>query len=102
MDIQKMLKDAEALQKSLMEAESELEKIEVKGVAGGGLVEVLMNAKSDFKNIKLKKEAVNPNDIETLEDLIVSAFRDAVNKAEVLSRDKLAKITGNKNLPPIF
>ena len=95
MDIQKMLNEAEKLQKSLMEAQSELGNIEVKGSSGGGLIEVLMSGQGELKNIKIKKEAVNPNDIETLEDLIMSAFKDANNKAVNISKEKIGKLTGS-------
>ena len=101
MDLQKMLKEAEALQKSLMQAQAELEKIDVKGIASNGLIEITMTAHGDVKNIKIKKEVVNPNDVETLEDLILTAFRDANKKALELSQDKLGKLTGGKTLPPI-
>ena len=97
-----MLKEAETLQKSLLQAQSDLENIEVKGVSGNGLVEVLMNAKGKLKNIKIKKEAVDPNDIETLEDLVLSAFHDAANRAESVSREKIAKLTGDKSFPKLF
>lgn len=100
MDIQKMLKEAESLQKSLVQAQAELEKIDVKGISGGGLIEILMSAHGEVKNIKIKKEAVDPNDVETLEDLILGAFKDANNKAIALSKDKLGKLTGG--LPPML
>lgn len=96
MDMQKMLREAEFLQKSLVQAQSELEKIEVKGLSGGGLIEVLMNGQGVIMDLKIKKEAVDPNDVETLEDLILSAFRDATNKAVQLSQEKLGKLTGGK------
>lgn len=101
MDIQKMLRDAEALQKSLMQAQSELGNIEVTGKAGNDLVQIVMSAQGELKNIKIKKEAISPDDVETLEDLILSAFRDAMNKAESISKEKMQKVTGNKNLPPM-
>ncbi len=99
MDIQKMLKDAEKLQKSLSVAQQELSKIDVTGAAGNGLVEISMSAQGEIKNIKIKKEAVDPNDVETLEDLILSAFKDATNKAVAVSQEKLGKLTGGMNLP---
>ena len=101
MDIQKMLRDAEALQKSLMQAQSELGNIEVIGKAGNDLVQIVMSAQGELKNIKIKKEVINPDDVETLEDLILSAFRDAMNKAESISKENMQKVTGNKNLPPM-
>ena len=99
MDIQKMLKEAQALQKSLSQAQIELASTEVKGISGGGLVELLMTANGELKNIKIKKEVVNPEDIETLEDLILSAFRDAAKKITEISQEKLKKFTGGKDLP---
>ena len=99
MDIQKMLREAEALQKSLKVAQDELSKIDVKGIAGGGLVEIIMTAQGEIKDIKIKKEAVNPNDVETLEDLILSAFKDATNKAVTLSQEKIGRLTGGMDLP---
>ncbi len=99
MDIQKMLKDAEKLQKSLVIAQEELSKISVTGNAGGGSVEITMSAQGEIKNVKIKKEAVNPDDVETLEDLVLSAFKDATNKAVNASQEKLGKLTGGVNLP---
>lgn len=103
MDIQKMLKEAEALQQSLQQAQLELGKIEVKGSSGSGLIEVLMSAHGEIKDIKIKKEAVDPSDIETLEDLILSALQDATKKAIAVSQEKLGKLTGGspKGLPPL-
>ena len=96
-----MLKEAQELQKSLVQAQAELGKVDVKGVSGGGLVEVLMTAHGELKNIKIKKEAIDPNDVETLEDLILSAFREASTKALSVSQEKLGKLTGGKGLPPL-
>ena len=96
-----MLKEAEALQKSLTQAQSELRKIEVRGFSSGGLVEVIMNAQGELKDIKIKKEAVNLNDLETLEDLIILAFRDAGIKALDISKEKLGNLTKEMNFPPI-
>ena len=100
MDIQKMLKEAQELQKSLVQAQAELGKVDIKGVSGGGLVEVLMTAHGEVKDLKIKKEAVNPDDVETLEDLVLAAFRDASTKALAISQEKLGKLTGGKGLPP--
>ena len=91
-----MIQEAEALQKSLMQAQKELGNIEVTGTSGGGLVEILMSAQGEIKNLKIKKEAVNPDDVETLEDLILAAFKDATTKALFISQEKLGKLTGGK------
>lgn len=99
MDIQKMLREAQELQKSLLDAQAELGKVDVRGSSGGGLVEVLMTAHGEVKDLKIKKEAVDPNDVETLEDLVLSAFKDASTKALAISQEKLGKLTGGKGLP---
>lgn len=99
MDIQKMLREAQELQKSLLDAQAELGKVDVKGSSGGGLVEVVMTAHGEVKDLKIKKEAVDPNDVETLEDLVLSAFKDASTKALTISQEKLGKLTGGKGLP---
>ena len=99
MDIQKMLKEAQDLQKSLLRAQEELKNVDVKGTSGSGLVEVSMNAHGEIKDIKIKKEAVDPNDVETLEDLVLSAFKAASTKALSISQEKLGKLTGGKGLP---
>lgn len=102
MDIKKMIQEAEAMQKSLVQAQKELKNIDVTGQAGGGLVEVLMSAQGEIKNLKIKKEAVNSDDVETLEDLVLAAFKDATSKALAISQEKLGKITKGKGLPPMF
>ena len=99
MDLEKMMREAQELQKALEKAQDELERVDVNGSSGGGLVEVLMNAQGKIKDVKIKKEAVNPNDIETLEDLVLSAVRDASSKAFKVSQEKLQKVTQNKSFP---
>ena len=101
MDIQKMLKEAKELQKSIEKAQVELGNVDVTGSASGGLVEVSMSGQGEIKDIKIKKEAVDPNDVETLEDLVLSALRDASNKAAQLSKATIQKITGGKGMPPM-
>ena len=91
-----MIQEAEALQKSLVQAQKELGTIEVTGTSGGGLVQILMSAQGEIKDLKIKKEAVNPDDVETLEDLILAAFKDATTKALSISQEKLGKLTGGK------
>ena len=100
MDIQKMIREAQEMQKNLMNAQKELGNIEVKGSSGNGLIEITMTAQGEVKNIKIEKNAVNPEDVETLEDLVLTAFRDAYSKAADVSKEKLSKLTGGKGLLP--
>lgn len=111
-NIQKMIKQAQEMQKRVEDVRNSLGDIEVATQAGGGVVEVKMNAKNEFVSIKIKPEAINPEDpssvdvdtLETLEDLITSAIKEANKKAEEISESKMKEITGgmNLNIPGLF
>ena len=74
----------EQMQAQMAKAEEELENAELKGVAGGGMVEVTINGKKQVLGVSIKPEVVDPDDIEMLEDLIVAAFNEAASKADEL------------------
>lgn len=88
-NMQSIMRQAQKMQEDLAKAQEELKNSEVEGTAGGGMVVVKMSGDKEFQSIKLKKEAVDPDDIEMLEDLIKVAILDATKKAEELSADKL-------------
>lgn len=98
-DIQKMMKEAQKIQKSLLDAQAELEDKEIEGSAGGGVVKVIITGKHIIKSVLISKEAVDPEDIETLEDLVTAAVNDAINKANELVTDQLSAITGGLKIP---
>jgi len=98
-DIQKMMKEAQKIQKSLLDAQSELEEKEVEGSSGGGVVKVVITGKHIVKSVSISKEAVDPEDIETLEDLVTAALNDAINKANELVTEHLSSITGGLKIP---
>ena len=77
------------MQEQMVKAQEELENTEVVGKAGGEMVMVTMNGKKEIKSIKLDKTAVDPDDIEMLEDLIIVAIKDASAKADELAKDKM-------------
>ncbi|MDR1138883.1 MAG: YbaB/EbfC family nucleoid-associated protein [Clostridiales bacterium] len=87
-NIQQMLKEAQKMQENMKEAQSKLDDMELIGTSGGGIVSVSVNGKSKVMAIKLKPEAVDPDDIEMLEDLILSAYNKACDLAQV-EYDKL-------------
>ena len=74
----------EQMQAQMAKAEEELENAELKGVSGGGMVEVTVNGKKQVLGVSIKPEVVDPDDVEMLEDLIVAAFNEAVSKADEL------------------
>jgi DNA-binding YbaB/EbfC family protein len=99
-DLMGMMKQAAELQAKMQELQAELERLEVEGTAGGGLITVTLNAKGDLKGVKLDDSLIKPAEKEILEDLLVAAHADARRKAEALVQDKMKTLTGGLPLPP--
>jgi len=81
MNMQAMMRQAQKLQEQMIKAQEELENSEVEGVSGGDLVKITLNGKKKMLSVSLKPAAVDPDDIELLEDLILAAYNDALEKA---------------------
>jgi DNA-binding YbaB/EbfC family protein len=99
-DLMGMMKQASQLQAKMQEIQAELDKIEVEGTAGGGLVTVTLTAKGELKGVKLDDSLIKPEEKEILEDLLVAAHADARRKAEGVMQDKMKTLTGGLPLPP--
>jgi DNA-binding YbaB/EbfC family protein len=99
-DLNQMMRQAAKMQKEMEKMQEELNTTPVEGSAGGGAVKVTCTGAMDFTAIKLSPEAVDPSDIETLEDLILTAIKDASNKAKELAQTKMGKSLGGLKLPP--
>jgi DNA-binding YbaB/EbfC family protein len=95
-----MMKQAAQLQSKMKELQDELDRTEVEGAAGGGLVTVTLSAKGDLKGVKLDDSLMKPGETEILEDLLVAAHADARRKAEEVMQDKMKTLTGGLPLPP--
>jgi DNA-binding YbaB/EbfC family protein len=95
-----MMKQAAQLQSKMKAMQDELEHIEVEGMSGGGLVSVRMTAKMEVKAVKIDPSLVKAEEIEILEDLLVTAMGDARRKAEAAMQDKMQALTGGLSLPP--
>jgi DNA-binding YbaB/EbfC family protein len=89
-----LMAQAQKMQQQMVKAKEEIAESEVRGTAGGGLVEVVLTGDKRFVSIAIKPEAADPNDIEMLEDLIAAAFNEALNAAEEL-HDELMGPLGN-------
>ena len=87
MNMQAMMKQAQKMQQDMLKAQEELAELEVTGSAGGELVQITMTCDNNVIAVSIKPEAVDPDDVEMLEDLIVAAFNDAQSKAQQ-ERDK--------------
>ena len=99
-DLNQMMKQAAKMQREMEKIQEELNTTPVEGSAGGGAVKVTCTGAMDFTAIKLSAEAVDPSDIETLEDLILTAIKDASNRAKELAQRKMGKSLGGLQLPP--
>ncbi len=93
-NMQNLMKQAQKMQQEMQKAQEELEEAEIEGSAGGGLVTVTVNGKKEFLGISIKPEAVDPDDIEMLEDLIMAAVNSANEKADELYEEKMGKFGG--------
>ena len=87
MIMQAMMKQAQKLQEQMAKAQEELEESEVEGTAGGELVTVTLNGKKRLLAVNIAPEAIDPDDIEMLEDLIIAAYNDAYEQAEELEKE---------------
>ena len=92
---QKMQEDMEALQAELDEREYDIS-------AGGGVVGVKINGKKEILSIDIKPEIVDPDDIETLSDILVAAVNEAIKRVEDTNSTEMSKITGNMGMPGLF
>ncbi len=101
-NMQSMLKQAQKMQEDMQAKQAELEAEEYEISAGGGVVGVKINGKKEILKVTLAPEIVDPDDIETLEDLIVAAVNEAIKKVEAISQDEMQKITGSIGLPGMF
>jgi hypothetical protein len=98
----KMVQQLQQMQNKLMKAQEELGTLTVEGTAGGSAVRVVMNGHRDLQSIDIAREAVDPDDVETLQELLVIAFNDASKKAQELSEQKMGGLTGGMNIPGLF
>ncbi len=99
-DVLGLMKQAQAMQAKMQEVQAELERIEVEGQAGGGMVRITLTAKGQMKALAIDDQLFQAGDKAILEDLVVVAHEDARKKAERLVEEKLKDVTGGLALPP--
>ena len=95
-----LMKQAQEMQEKMAEMQESLVAIEIEGVAGAGLVTVVLNGKGEIRRLKIDPSLVKPEDAEILEDLIVAAHNDAKSKIEMRVQEKTQKLMGGLPLPP--
>jgi len=98
-DLQQIMKQAQKMQQQLAEAQAQLADAEVTGTAGGGLVTVTMTASGDVRSVSIDPKAVDPEDVETLEDLILAALHNATEEARKIMEEKMGPLGSGLGLP---
>ena len=96
-DVQKLMKQAQQMQKDIELVQNDLSKEEVTGSAGGGAVTVICDGRGEIKSIKLTEEAMQ--DREVLEEMLLSAVKDTVGRASEAAQAKMGKVTQGMNIP---
>ena len=99
-DLMGMMKQAKELQDRMQRLQDEVAALTIEGSAGGGLVKVTVNGKSEMKTVKIDPSLLKPDEAEILEDLIVAAINEARTKAEAKLADKMRELTGGLAMPP--
>ena len=97
-----LMKQAQKMQQELMKQQEELESKIYEASSGGGMVTVQITGKFEVKNLKIDPQAVDPEDVEMLEDLIMAALQEAHKKASAESSDAMSKLTGGMKIPGMF
>ena len=97
-----MLKRAQQMQEEMEKVQAECEVKTVEASSGGGAVAVVVNGKKELESITIKPEAIDPEDIETLQDLIMVAVNEGIKKADEMMAEGMSAITGGLNIPGLF
>ena len=97
--LQDLLKQAQKMQKKMMESQEALSQKTVEASAGGGMVKVVMNGNQELISMKIEKEVVDPDDVEMLEDLIIAAVEEAMQKVKEMVEQEMSGLTGGIKIP---
>ena len=98
----KMMKQAQQLQAKMMKMQEELAERTVEGTAGGGLIKAVANGKQQLVSISIEEEVVDPEDVEMLQDLVMAAVNDALNRSQEMVSSEMGKLTGGMNIPGLM
>jgi len=97
-----MLKQAQKMQEDMARVQEELQTKTVDASSGGGTVQVIVSGKMELVELKIKPEAVDPEDVEMLEDLIKAALNEGLRKAQEMANNEMGKLTGGLKIPGLF
>jgi hypothetical protein len=97
-----MMKQAQKLQAKMMEMQSELGNRTVSAQAGGGMVEAVVNGRQELLSLRIDREVVVPDDVEMLQDLVLAAVNEALNRSREMMAQEMSKLTGGMQIPGLF
>ena len=97
-----MMKQAQKLQNKMLKMQEELAGKTVEASSGGGMVNVVANGRQQLVDIRIEKEVVDPDDVEMLQDLVLAAANDALDKAQEMVSGEMGKLTGGMNIPGLM
>ena len=98
-NMQGMLKKAQKMQANMMKLQEELKTRTVEATAGGEAVKVVVNGNKELVSINIKPEAVDPEDVEMLQDLILTAVNDGLKQIDAMTEQEMSKVTGGMKIP---
>ena len=101
-NMQGLLKKVQKMQADMMKLQEDLKSRTVETTVGGGAVSVVVSGKKELKSIKIAPSAVDPDDVEMLEDLIISAVNEGMRKVDEMTEKEMGKVTGGMKLPGMF
>ena len=96
------MKQAQELQKRMMKLQQELEEGTVEATAGGGVVKVVINGKLRLESLSIDPDAVDPDDVEMLQDLVMAAINEGMEKSQKTAAERMGAITGGLNIPGLM
>ena len=99
-NMQKQLQQMQAVQRKMEQAQAEIDEMETTATSGGGAVSVTVSGTKEIKSIEIKPDVVDPDDIEMLQDLIMTATNEALRQMDEISQNEMNKLTGGFGLPP--
>ncbi len=101
-NMQSLMKQAQKMQEKMQKAQEEMKDKTVEATVGGGIVKVVFNGAQEMLSIEINKDAVDPDDVGTLQDLVLSAVNAGLTKSKEMAQEEMGAITGGMNIPGMF
>ena len=101
-NMQQLMRQAQKMQQDLLKMQQEMEEKQYEATAGGGVITAVVSGKRELVRVTIDPEAVDPDDVEMLQDMVVAAVNEAMRKAEADSAQNMSKLTGGLNLGGLF